>query len=705
VVSNTELISAWSYALVGISYLFILSKIRFIRLDTLKSDASKPLVILALIVTTIWGFLAFFNSIFQSATFRHLSILFDFFRYYFWCYFLIFILDYKKTGLKTFFKVSILIFLLMSVFSNLLLLFSDLFVKFTSFSNNLVPLSKLLRLVFSVYALVLIEQVFSSSEGDIKWKIKPMCIGLASIFVFDFYIFSEDILFNKLNSEASAVRGLIHALIVPLLFTTLADRSRNNFKFKLSRNSVFHSLALTLSGIYLILIAAIGYYIRFFGGEWGQVLQVSIVYLSLLIFTIILFSNNYRSKIKVYIGKNFFHYIFDYREEWLKFTNVLVDNDSKLEMNQQIIKGFSTMLDCSSGSLWIKNSNKDAFNQVAQFNQMHTHLVEDSQSSFCKFLSQTGWVINVEEYRNFPQIYQGMKIPAWVDSVPDTWLIIPLLVGDEMIGFCTLDTPRNPLTVNWEVNDLLKTAGRQAAGFLVQIQATEALLETRKFASFNRMSAFVVHDLKNIITQLSLMMKNSQRLLSNPEFQNDMLLTVENSLVRMRQLMLQLRNGTPLAMPTVAVDLGLVIRRIASSVTRSGRSIELKLLFDVLVLGQEDRIERIFGHLIQNALDATEGGGAVILSLDQVGSQAKFVISDTGKGMTHEFVSTRLFKPFQTTKQYGMGFGAYESYLYIQELGGRIDVSSEQGVGTTLTILIPLFQPFVSDVIQAVESA
>ena len=184
-----------------------------------------------------------------------------------------------------------------------------------------------------------------------------------------------------------------------------------------------------------------------------------------------------------------------------------------------------------------------------------------------------------------------------------------------------------------------------------------------------------------------------------------MLLTVENSLVRMRQLMLQLRNGTPLAMPTVAVDLGLVIRRVASSVTRSGRSIELKLLFDVLVLGQEDRIERIFGHLIQNALDATEGGGAVILSLDQVGSQAKFVISDTGKGMTHEFVSTRLFKPFQTTKQHGMGFGAYESYLYIQELGGRIDVSSEQGVGTTLTILIPLFQPFVSDVIQAVESA
>jgi signal transduction histidine kinase len=88
------------------------------------------------------------------------------------------------------------------------------------------------------------------------------------------------------------------------------------------------------------------------------------------------------------------------------------------------------------------------------------------------------------------------------------------------------------------------------------------LLEVRKFDSFNRMSAFVVHDLKNIIAQLSLMLKNAERHRDNPEFQKDMLMTVEHSVERMRQLMMQLREGaTPLDGPRESslVD---VLRRI-----------------------------------------------------------------------------------------------------------------------------------------------
>jgi signal transduction histidine kinase len=128
-------------------------------------------------------------------------------------------------------------------------------------------------------------------------------------------------------------------------------------------------------------------------------------------------------------------------------------------------------------------------------------------------------------------------------------------VGNDMIGFVVLASARANIDVNWEVNDLLKTAGRQAASFLSQMQATEALLEVRKFDAFNRMSAFVVHDLKNIVTQLSLMLKNAKRLHANPEFQQDMLMTVENSLDRMRQLMLQLREGATPPGTVVGVDL------------------------------------------------------------------------------------------------------------------------------------------------------
>jgi putative PEP-CTERM system histidine kinase len=242
------------------------------------------------------------------------------------------------------------------------------------------------------------------------------------------------------------------------------------------------------------------------------------------------------------------------------------------------------------------------------------------------------------------------------------------------------------------VNDLLKTAGQQAASFLAQMQATEALLEVRKFDAFNKMSAFVVHDLKNIITQLSLMMKNAKRLSGNPEFQADMLMTVENSLERMRQLMLQLREGAKPPGATFGVNLGAIVERLVLVAKGRGRNLEVELAEPVAARGHEERLERIIGHIVQNAFDATDSSGRVWLRLDRAAGQARVVVGDTGQGMTRDFIRDRLFKPFQTTKQAGMGIGAYESFQYVQELGGKIDVDSELGVGTTVTVLLPVFE-------------
>jgi putative PEP-CTERM system histidine kinase len=258
--------------------------------------------------------------------------------------------------------------------------------------------------------------------------------------------------------------------------------------------------------------------------------------------------------------------------------------------------------------------------------------------------------------------------------------------------------------VNWEVNDLLKTAGRQAASFLAQMQATEALLEARKFDAFNRMSAFVVHDLKNIVTQLSLMMKNAQRHAHNPEFQRDMLLTVENSLDRMRQMMMQLREGATPTGSVAGVDLVQMIRKIEVDVKARGRSLQVDVLDTVGARGHAERLHRVLGHVVQNALDATPGSGMVSVSLAREGSQAKVEVRDTGHGMTPEFLRERLFKPFESTKQSGMGIGAYESFQYIQELGGKIDVESEVGRGTCVTIRLPLFEIHIDSDLHALEN-
>jgi len=258
-----------------------------------------------------------------------------------------------------------------------------------------------------------------------------------------------------------------------------------------------------------------------------------------------------------------------------------------------------------------------------------------------------------------------------------------------LLGFVVLMTPREKIDVDWEVRDLLKTASRQAASYLGQLRATEALLEARKFEAFNRMSAFVVHDLKNLVAQLSLMLRNAERHSENPEFQRDMLTTVENVVERMNKLMLQLRTGATPVENARPVDLEAVVRRVCAAKATLDPPIELELSTGVTAAGHEDRLEHVIGHLVQNAIDATSKGGSVTVKLYDDGAFALIDVKDTGTGMSSEFIRERLFRPFETTKPAGMGIGVYESAQYVEGLGGRIQVDSEPGRGTCVRVLLP----------------
>jgi putative PEP-CTERM system histidine kinase len=199
------------------------------------------------------------------------------------------------------------------------------------------------------------------------------------------------------------------------------------------------------------------------------------------------------------------------------------------------------------------------------------------------------------------------------------------------------------------------------------------------------------------------MMKNAKRLHGNPEFQQDMLMTVENSLDRMRQLMLQLREGATPTGTVHGVDLAAIAQRVARVAQGRDRQLELQLNEHVIARGHEERLERIIGHVVQNAFDATDATGRVWLVLTRSEGLALIEVGDTGRGMSPEFVRDRLFKPFQTTKQAGMGIGAYESFQYVQELGGKITVDSELGRGTVIRILVPLFDVHKTSDLHAVE--
>lgn len=537
----------------------------------------------------------------------------------------------------------------------------------------------------SVVGLALTEQLYRRTSEDRRWEIKPLVLGLAGMFAFDLIMYAEAALFTHLDPLMWAARGGAHAFVIFFVAIATARNEAWTIDLHVSRSLVFQSAAVFLAGACLLVVAAAGYWVRHFGGGWGAALQIAFVFAALLGLATLALSGSLRARLRVLINKNLFSYRYDYRSEWLQFTQLLGTAETADKLHESVVKALANMVESMGGAIWLERSG--GFRQVSTVNMSKIGEPESISSPLCSFLARTGWVIQIDEVAVAPDRYQTLVLPDWLLDVKDAWLVIPLPNGVEMVGFVVLTRPRTPIEINWEVLDLFKTASRQAASYLAQFRANEALLEAEKFDAFNRMSAFVVHDLKNLVAQLALLLKNAERHRDNPEFQRDMLETVEHVVTRMNRLMLQLRTGaSPVAKPR-PIDVREMIGRVVAAKREYHAAIAVESDSKVLALAHEEQIERVIGHIIQNAIEATEDfGGTVRVRAYVEGECAVIEVTDQGIGMTEEFLRERLFRPFQTTKPQGMGIGMNESFQYVSTIGGRIFVESALNKGTRFRV-------------------
>jgi hypothetical protein len=540
-------------------------------------------------------------------------------------------------------------------------------------------------LATAVAGLVAAEQLYRATAAQLRWAIKPLAVALAALFAYDFCMYAEALLFRQLDAGLWAARGIAHALVVPLVAVATARNTHWSVDIAVSRGVVFHSTALVLCGAYLLVVAGAGYYVRYFGGTWGGTLQALVVFAALVLLAVVSGSGRVRSRLRVFVSKHFYSYRYDYREEWLRFTRTLSGHSGQAPLPETCIRALGGLVESAAGALWLVQG--DALRQVARVAMPAVSADEPLDGAFAAWLARTGWVVEVKGARGGAQEGERPPLPEWLDALPQAWLIVPLPGVDRLMGFVVLGAPRTPLEVDWEVRDLLKTAGRQAASYLGHMQSAEALLEAQKFAAFNRMSAFVVHDLKNLVAQLSLVLANAPRHRDKPAFQQDVLDTVANVVERMNGLMLQLRLGTTPIDPPHGIDVAALVARVQRN--KPGARLAVQVEAGLRAVGHEDRLEHVLGHLVQNALDASAAHGEVAVRARREGDRAVIVVQDSGCGMTPEFMRERLFRPFQTTKAHGMGIGVYESEQYVRQAGGRLAMDSAPGRGTSVTVELP----------------
>ena len=554
------------------------------------------------------------------------------------------------------------------------------------------------RVGLAVLGMLLVEQLYRNKSEQERWAIKFACLGIGGMFAYDFYMFSDAMLFHKVNPEIWAARGAVNALTVPLIAVSVGRSATWATELALSRRVMFHSAALFGSAIYLLTMGSAGYYLRYFGGSWGSVMQVTFSFGALALLVGILFSGTFRAWLKVFISKHFYSYNYDYREEWLRFTATLSQPGPGL--GDRAVQAVGALVESPGGLLWVGRESGN-FEPSANWQVAPSHVVEPADSAFCRYLESSQWVVDLQEYALMPEKYDDVPMPEWLATLPRAWLIVPLMMQGRLFGFIVLQQPRSAIKLNWEVIDLLKIAGSQAASYMAQYDAANQLMVARQFESFNRMSTFVVHDLKNLVSQLSLLMSNAERHKHNPEFQQDMIETVNFSVQKMK-LLLQKLSRTVAPERAGALPMESLVRQAVALKAAFEPQPVLTVVDPGLVVNADwERLERVVGHLIQNAIEATSKDGRVGIELARDGQAVMLRISDTGEGMSEEFIRERLFKPFETTKSAGMGIGVFESQEYIRELGGELDVTSVPSLGSTFTIKLPLLRQEAHTINQA----
>ncbi|MEJ2362896.1 MAG: PEP-CTERM system histidine kinase PrsK [Gammaproteobacteria bacterium] len=357
-------------------------------------------------------------------------------------------------------------------------------------------------LLLVTFGLILTEQLYRNTAQDKRWSIKFLCIGIGLMFAYDLYMYSHATLFEGIDRSLWNARGYVNMVIMPLLAVSIARNPTWSFRMFVSRQVVFYSTGLIAIGIYMTLMAIGGYYVQIFGGEWGQEAQVVFLVGAIIILFVIMSSGALRAKARMFMSKHFYENKYDYREEWMGFVQKLSHIDSPRYLKEQILQTVAMIMHSRGSILYLRNEEK--YQCVSAWNTDYCEQSFDVNSSLAEFLNNREWIIDVNEFRHSPENYDGLDLPEEFYAI-NAWLIVPLKHYYELIGFIILLEPFVKMQINWEDRDLLKAIGKQVSSYVAFMMASDSLAEAEKFSAFNRLSAYVVHDMKNSVAQLELL--------------------------------------------------------------------------------------------------------------------------------------------------------------------------------------------------------
>lgn len=552
-----------------------------------------------------------------------------------------------------------------------------------------------LLLVMHVWILKNLEQTFRAAVGTMRWRVKFVVVGLAVIFGARLYVRSEALLFSIFDRDWLGIES--SALLIGCIFLVVAFLRSGFADFDVypSQTVLRSSLTVLICGAYLFTVGVLANIVRRFGGAESFQFLSLFVLVALAGFAVLLLSDRVRQRIQRFVSRHFARAQHDSVRIWTQFSRRLANVKDQPGLCTVSARLVSETFESLSVTIWLWDEQKQQFTAGASTSPHPGETTGGDppagSSAIAAGLGLRPAPFDLEAVDE-PWAGELRSLNARVfPNGGDRWCV-PLLAGEQCLGALVLADRVNGTGYTVEELHLLRCIADQVTSVLLNLRLANEVARAREMEALRTMSAFFVHDLKNAASSLNLMLQNLPVHFDDPEFRQDALRGIGNTVRRIDDMIDRLTalRQQPELKP-VEADLNQLVGEVLNTLNCAPQ-LELTRELQPLpsILADREQIQSVVTNLVLNARDAVGSSGRIAVRTEQQGGRVVLSVTDNGCGMSPAFLKDSLFRPFQSTKKKGLGIGMFHSRIIVEAHGGSIQVESEPGKGSTFRVSLPV---------------